>query len=229
MSKPKRFYKTVTWDESGVLLDGKPVKTKSGKPLVHPSERLMQAVAQEWDACEKEIDYTGMPMTRLLMATLELDAEKRQKLVEHMLSYAGTDLLCYHAPDDEVLATRQREGWGPWLAWLKETCGAELHCTAGMMPIEQAPETISALQAQLETYSDDRLVAMNELTVLLGSVVLACAVVEHALDIEQAFALSVLDEVRQAERWGEDEEAMQARAVKQQECMATSAFCAHIN
>ena len=48
-------------------------------------------------------------------------------------------------------------------------------------------------------------------TAALGSLVLALALLSGELGPEDAFAASVVDELYQAERWGEEEEAARAR------------------
>lgn len=211
MSGIKRFYTAVTVENGQLLLDGKPVKTKGGMKLAHPSAALMDAVAEEWAARQTHIHYTEMPLTRLLMATLELGEEQRYALVDHVLSYAPTDLLCYHSADDAVLADKQREAWLPWLEWLAATHGATLHFAHGIMPIKQAPEALSRLRNHVESLTAAQLIACNELTAALGSLVLALAVLEGALPAAEAVALSLLDETHQAERWGEDEATQMRR------------------
>lgn len=224
MTDLKRFYTAVTVEDGQLLLDGKPVKTKGGMKLAHPSAALMDAVAEEWAARQTHIHYTEMPLTRLLMATLELGEEQRYALVDHVLSYAPTDLLCYHSADDAVLADKQREAWLPWLEWLAATHGATLHSTCGIMPMKQAPESLSRLRNHVESLTAAQLIACNELTAALGSLVLALAVLEGALPAAEAVALSLLDETHQAERWGEDDALTHARAHKQQEMAAVARF-----
>ncbi len=220
----KRFYTAVTIADGQLLLDGKPVKTRNGMKLAHPSAALMQSVAGEWASRRTHINYQEMPLTRLLIATLELGDEQKQALVGHVLSYAPTDLLCYHSADDAALAVKQRDAWLPWLAWLEETHGATLRSTYGIMPVLQEAESLSRLRNHINSLSSGYLIACNELTAFLGSLVLALAVLEGTLPAADAFALSVLDETHQAGRWGEDEAAAQARTLKQQEIIAAAGF-----
>lgn len=141
-------------------------------------------------------------------------------LVEHVLNYAGTDLLCYRAEGDGVLAAKQEKLWNPWLEWLGKTQGATLHSTSGIMPVAQDEEAISHLRNKVASLSAERLEKLNDLTVLLGSLVLGLAVLEGALAPVDAFALSTLDETHQAERWGDDEEAAARLAAKREEFLA---------
>lgn len=224
MTRPKRFYKDVRVEDGQLLLDGKPVKLRGGTILTHPSRALMASVAEEWAAREKDIHYGEMPLTRLLMASLALDDAARELLIAHMLDYTGTDLLCYRAPDDELLAAKQAAGWNPWLEWLREKHGVLLRSTSGIIPVEQNEEAYSRLRNKLEERSAETLVALNELTALLGSLVLALAVGEGVLAAEEGFALSILDDTHQAERWGVDEEQRHAEEAKCEEVRSVGRF-----
>ena len=57
---------------------------------------------------------------------------------------------------------------------------------------------------------DLRLTALVWATTLYGSAILGLAVEQGEIDALDAFDLSRIDEIWQAEQWGEDEEAMQA-------------------
>lgn len=224
MTNPKRFYKEVSIEGGQLLLDGKSVKTRSGKAVAHASRKLMESVAEEWAGREKDINYREMPLTRLLMAALELDDAARSALTQHMLGYAETDLICYYAPDDAVLAAKQRVGWNPWLEWLREKYGVTLHFTSGIIPVPQEEEALSRLRNHVEQKTGEELVALNELTATLGSIVLALAVLEGALDASPASELSMLDESHQAERWGEDTESTHHRKTKAGDISAVERF-----
>lgn len=143
-------------------------------------------------------------------------------LVEHILNYAGTDLLCYRAENDAALAAKQEKLWNPWLEWLGKTQGATLRYVTGIMPVAQDEEALSRLRNKVESLNVERLEKLNDLTVLLGSLVLGLAVLEGALAPQDAFALATLDETHQAERWGEDEEAAARLASKRKEFLAVA-------
>ena len=48
----------------GVRLDGRPLRTPAGAPLVVPTEALAAAIAAEWDALDGEIRPERLPFTR---------------------------------------------------------------------------------------------------------------------------------------------------------------------
>ena len=104
----RRFYKeaAVSAEAEGfaVTLDGKTVRTPEGTKLVLPNQALAEAVASEWLAQVETIKPHTMPLTQLASTALDRMGPKRGPVVDHILSYADTDLLCYRAmsPGDLV-------------------------------------------------------------------------------------------------------------------------------
>src|SRR5207248_2671487 len=64
----KRFYARADLLEIDggftVTLDGKPIRTPSGRQVVAPVKEIAEAVAAEWEAQRDTIDPLTMPMTR---------------------------------------------------------------------------------------------------------------------------------------------------------------------
>ena len=66
------------------------------------------------------------------------------------------------------------------------------------------------------------LAAMAPIVTIGGSLVTALALAEDAIDADRAFDVTHLDELWQAERWGEDKLALEARAVRRRDFMAAA-------
>ena len=64
----------------------------------------------------------------------------------------------------------------------------------------------------MASQTPDTLAALGIAVPALGSLVLGLALAAGALDGETAYSLGALDELFQAEQWGEDEEAANRRA-----------------
>ena len=71
----KRFYTSVGVAEADggfvITLDGKQIRSPSGKPIVVPSRAIADAVAAEWNAQGETIDPMTMPLTRLANSVIE--------------------------------------------------------------------------------------------------------------------------------------------------------------
>lgn len=224
----KRVYKEVTTVPAaggwGIALDGRPMRTPGKNPLVVPSAPLAGAIAAEWDAQLDDIRPAAMPLTRLAATAIDRTASLRDKVIEEVANYAGTDLVCYHAEHPPALAARQQAAWQPLIDWATARYDAALAVTSGVIPTRQSPAALKAFAAAVAAQDDFRLTALHALTGACGSLVIALAVVEARLDADEAFAASQLDETFQIEAWGEDDEAVVRRRALAADIGAASRF-----
>ena len=75
----------------------------------------------------------------------------------------------------------------------------------------QPANTVSRLREPLEALDAFQLTAMQPLVTISGSLVLALALIDDALDENTAWAAGEHDELYQIEKWGDDELAAQSR------------------
>jgi chaperone required for assembly of F1-ATPase len=218
VTRPKRFYKqaSVAQTESGfaVELDGRPIKTPAKAMLTLPTEKLAQAVSDEWQTQGDELDLQSMTLTRLANVALDRTPETRTDLAEELARYAGTDVTCYLADAPSELRERQEAAWKPWREWAGQELGVVLVPVVGLMASPQPQTSLDAVHAHAMDLDDFRLTALTWACSLLGSAVLALAVERGALSAPDALTASMVDEDWQIEQWGADEEAMQVRAAR---------------
>jgi chaperone required for assembly of F1-ATPase len=212
----KRFYKdvSVTAQDGGhaVLLDGKPVRTPGGNALALPTERLACAIVAEWRAQGDEIVATSMPLLRLANTVIDGVAAHRNEMIDAILRFGENDLICYRAHQPPELVARQKAGWNPVLDWLAQRHGAKLSVSQGLTHMDQPPEALAVLRRLLEGLDDFALAGLHVIASVTGSLALALTVLDGALSGARAFELSRIDETYQAEKWGEDAEAVKRAA-----------------
>lgn len=216
--KTRRFYKTVSVAETdggfGVFLDGKQAKTSGHSALILPNRALAEAVAEEWRAQGEKIESAGMPLTKLANMAVAHMPHRRAQVANRILGFGRSELLCYRAEAPPELASRQSKAWDPLLDWLHKRHGARLKTGTGIGFIEQPGEAAMALDKAVWAHDDFALAALHEAAGVTGSLVLALALADGRLDAAEALALSRIDEAYQAEKWGEDAEAVaRARAL----------------
>lgn len=224
----KRFWKSASAEprEEGfaVLLDGRPIRTPAGAPVLAPTEALARAAADEWDAQEDSVDPSAMPVTRALNSAIDRVAPNREAVAAMIAEYGGSDLLCYRAPHPDPLVRRQSEGWDPLLDWARTRYGAPLICVSGVMHQAQPEASVAALAEAVGACDAFRLTALHDLVTISGSLVLGLAVAERRLEADEAYALSRIDEDFQAELWGQDAEAAEAAERKRADFRAAARF-----
>ena len=207
----KRFYRETAVDATDgvitVTLDGRPVRTPMRKPLRLPTETLAEAIAAEWAAQTDVVRPDEMPMTQFASTAIDRVAGRRDAVIDEVVAYGATDLLCYRAAGPAALVARQAKTWQPLLDWAAARFGADLTVTEGVIAVDQPSESLSALHAAVAGQNDFVLAALHNLTTALGSIILALAVEQREIDAESAWRASIVDELWQAEKWGQDADA----------------------
>lgn len=226
---PKRFYMeaTAAEEESGhiVQLDGRSVRTPAGAVLVLPNAVAAKLVADEYAAQEEVIDPLTMPVTRLANTAFDGVAAAADAVLEDILKFSTSDLVCYRADAPDALVERQAEAWDPVLDWARGALGARFLLAEGVMHVEQPRETIGAVAIHLRKRAEPyRLAAIHLMTSLTGSALLALAVEAKALDAEAAWTAAHIDENWNIEHWGEDPEAAKRQANRKRDMMAAVAL-----
>jgi len=203
-----RFYKDVSVGSADglhlILLDGKSVKTPNGATLALPSNALAHAIAEEWRAQEKTIKPQSMLLTKLANTAIDRVASNPADAREQLLAFAKGDVVSYRAESPADLVERQALTWDPLLSWVRQRFGVSLRTAKGLSVIEQEPVSVRALTETLEGHDAFVLAGLYSAAALLGSLVIALALLEGELSPENAFAAANLEKIYQAERWGWD-------------------------
>jgi chaperone required for assembly of F1-ATPase len=224
----KRFWKDVTvvgedggW---GIALDGRPVRTPGRVPLSLPTRALADAVADEWRAVGDTIDPRAMPMTGLANAAIDRIAPDPRAFAAGLAAYGASDLLYYRADEPDLLVARQAAHWNPTLDWARGRFDVAFVQAAGVMPVTQPPATVARLAEATAALDAWTLAPLSPIVTITGSLVLALALVERAIAPDAAWDAASVDEDWQAELWGEDYLAAEARAARRADFDAAIRF-----
>jgi chaperone required for assembly of F1-ATPase len=214
---PKRFYReTGAAERDGgfvLTLDGRTARTPARHLLALPTEALALALAAEWAAQGDTVDPAKMPLTRIANSAIDGVASDRSAVVDDLVRYAGSDLVCYRAGEPERLVAEQARVFEPVLAFARDRLGARFVLSEGVMHVSQPEHAVAAVRVAVgEAGCDFRLAALHVMTTLSGSVLIPLAVAAQTLSPEEAWEAAHVDERFQESVWGEDEDAMARRA-----------------
>jgi chaperone required for assembly of F1-ATPase len=218
-----RFYREAQAGEAGVggvpiLLDGRAVRTPARQILAAPTRSLAERIAAEWAAQRDTIDPVAMPLTRLANSIIDGVVPAPQPVAAEIEKYLASDLLCYRAPGPEGLVAHQRRHWDPVLAWAHDALGARFSLAEGVMHVQQTEEVLAAAASAIPrgegAHERWRLGALNVITTLTGSAILALALDAGALTADQAWSAAHVDEDWNMDTWGRDVLALQRRAFR---------------
>jgi chaperone required for assembly of F1-ATPase len=216
----KRFWDTVSIaPREGaftILLDGGLMHLPGGAVLRAETRALACAIAQEWRAAGVrkggEMSFADTPLTRLAGTAQQRIAPDPAPTIDAIARYAESDLLCYRADTPEALVARQMRHWQPWLDWVAVAYDAPLRTGSGIAYVKQHRGSVAALRKAVAALDVAALTALGIAVPALGSLVLGLAMAAGRLDATTAHELGALDELFQAEAWGEDAEAAARRA-----------------
>ena len=220
----RRFYSTVSVEPAAAIadsataggwaicLDNKPIRTPAKAPLVVPLAGLAERIAAEWRQQGERIEPATLLVTQIATTAIDRVAPERDAVVAVVASYAESDLLCHRATHPATLRQRQNDAWHPIVEWAAAALDAGLHVADGIMPVAQPAAALATIRRVVAEHDDLRLAALSAMTAGIGSILLPLAVSFGRLSAKASFAAGHVDEDYQAERWGDDHEAVQRRA-----------------
>jgi chaperone required for assembly of F1-ATPase len=225
----KRFYEEATAapGEDGrfeILLDGRPVMTPARRKLALPSAALADAVAAEWNAQGEKVEPRSMPLTGLANAAIDRVAPGKETFARSLAEYGESDLLCYRAEGPDALVRRQAEAWDPLLQWARRRFDVDFALAQGIVHCPQPPETVDRLARAVAARDPFSLAALSPLVTISGSLIIALALAEGAIEVDRAWAAATVDEAWQSEKWGEDSLAAAALEARRLEFEAARRF-----
>jgi chaperone required for assembly of F1-ATPase len=212
----KRFWERAEIEGTDgyvIQLDGRPMLLPSGETLLIDQRPLAEAIAEEWRSppIGTEVTPNLLPLTQLAATARFRIAPARADTAASIAAYARSDLLCYRAEEPADLVHRQHAHWQPWLDWAAQRYDAMLVVTRGISLVDQSPQALAALARAVAGQDVHGLAGLGVMVPIMGSLVLGLAVAEGALDADEAFHLSVLDDLFQEEHWGRDQDAAAGR------------------
>lgn len=221
----KRFWKDVAIDAGRVVtLDGRPVRTPGRVPLALPTDALAEAVAEEWRAVPETIDPRAMPLTGLANAAIDRIALDPATFAAGLARYGESDLLYYRAESPDELIARQAAAWDPLLAWARGRYDVHFELATGIIHRAQPAATIARLAEAVAALDAFTLAPLSPVVTISGSLILALALLEGAATPETIWTAAQLDEDWQAEQWGDDPLAADARNARRRDFDAAVRF-----
>jgi len=215
----KRFWNEVGVSEAEggfhVTLDGRAIRTQGGAPQIVPTRPLAEALAEEWRAQGEEVDPRSFPMRDMADLAIDWMGPDRPAQVANLLRYAETDTLCYRADPEEPLFRRQQDLWEPLVRAAEARHGLRFERVSGIVHRPQPDATLHALRARLEQEDDFTLAALATMVPLGASLIVALAALDEDADPVRLFAAANCEEDWQAELWGTDAEAAEARSARE--------------
>jgi len=212
----KKFWETieikkVSSKEFYILLDNKKLKTPLKKELTLSCHLMAKEVLKEWDQRSDIINTDDLVFYGLLSTAIDRVREEKNSYINDIINFIDTDLICYRADNPTDLVSHQNKHWDPIILLIEKYINTKVSVFKGVMPSHQNSKVHHKVKNLVVELSDIQISVLHRITNLIGSVFLALCIIKKDLSNKQAFELSFLDELWQAENWGYEEDASTKR------------------
>jgi chaperone required for assembly of F1-ATPase len=134
--------------------------------------------------------------------------------------------LLYRVATPAGLVTSQQQHWDPIVDWARESLGARFALAEGIVHVAQSEGAIAAAVRAIPTGADVKqswqLGALNVVTTLTGSALLALALASGRLTTDEAWLAAHVDEDWNMQTWGRDDVILTRRAYRFAEMRAAA-------
>jgi len=210
----KRFWDVVGIEKRGdlltVTLDNRPLKTPSGNTLLLPQSKSLLAslIAAEWDHQATLLKPHALPITSIVSRAIDSlrDRKSRAGVQQALLKYLDTDTICFYEDYPPQLERLQAEHWDPLLTWAQKAFDVRIDKFDSVLNNSQPDATKQKLGKILDSFDHWQMAAMERTTYTTKSFIIALALVNRHLTVEQASLAATVEVCSQIERWGEVED-----------------------
>ena len=229
----KKFYTDVNLEKKDdgylILLDGKSIKTPLKKDMLCPTEKLAQAIVEEWGSQGDIINPRDMPMMQLLNTAIDRVADQRKKVEAEFIAHLGNDTIIYRAEQSDELTALEEKLWQPLYGWVKETFDEDTQTTKNILGHVDNKGLKKKIEHWMAGLDDYHLTALLEAGSLTSSIIIGSALCHGDITAEQAFDAAYLEENYQAQKWAPDEQAAENRAQALNNLKQLELFLAYLN
>ena len=214
----RRFFQNAAavgvLDGYEIRLDAEPLRhLKTKEPFILPTQALASDVAAEWNETDENFALSDVPLTCFLMGAQDLTLEQRSAVMEKILDCACCDTVCCFAESPAGLCALQQEKWLPVVQKINAV-GGDFHVFENLLSARLTDKNKLFLQGRINAFSNYTLACFQQLCAVYSSVVLTLGVMHGFLSPDEAFDLSVLEEMFQNRSWPTDDEAVERRESK---------------
>ncbi|MBN9565792.1 MAG: hypothetical protein J0G29_06865 [Alphaproteobacteria bacterium] len=183
------------------------MKTPLGRPLENLPSNLIAAIEHEMSQLKqvKLQKNRARPLYQMAAQAIDNIAFNPSLTIIELVGFLKTDTLLYICPTDPAIYQKQQEIWFPIHQWFKDHLGIIIPLSETIAPPALSGAILSGIETYLKSQSIFSLSGIQAATHIAHSLLIAILINESALDADNAFKASLLEELTQNEKWGTDE------------------------
>ena len=191
------------------LKNKKIIKTTFNNSIKVNDEKIAIELSKYLSICLKSKKNSKKFFLRILFFSFDLDKDSRQDIVDKILSFLSTDLLCYRAEKNSELETIQKNLWDPLINFVENKYKLIFKTTNGIIPIQQESGNKKKLLKILKKLNRHDLTSFYYITNFSNSNIIALNFLSNNINFKKAWILLSLEEAYSLKKWGQDKEAIE--------------------
>ena len=151
----------------------------------------------------KEKDF----FLKVLFFSFDLNKNSSADIINKIVSFLDTDLVCYRAEKKSELESIQKKYWDPLIFFVEKKYNFIFNTTNGVMPIQQEPSNKNKLLKILKKLSKYELISFFYISNFSNSNIITLNFLANNINFRNAWKYLSLEEVYSLKKWGQDKEA----------------------
>jgi chaperone required for assembly of F1-ATPase len=208
----KKLWKTVEIKEFEnntfqLLLDKNFLKTPLQNKLIFLNYDSAYETSLEWDVDEDILNTDDMISYGIYSTAIDRISNDRQLFINEITEFIDTDMICYRADKPVELCQLQNLKWDPILLTIKGYIDIKIGVFQGIIPKKQNTQVHKKIKKIINQFSDLEISILYRLTHITGSIFISLSLLKGDFLKKNLFETCFLDEIWQAEQWGQEEES----------------------
>ena len=191
------------------LKNNKILKTTFDNSIKVNNEKAAIELSKYLSSCLKSKKKVKKFFLRILFFSYDLDKNSKANLVDKILSYLSTDLVCYRAEKNSELETIQKKLWDPLIIFVENKYKLIFKTTNGIIPIQQESGNKKKLLKILKKLNRHDLTSFYYITNFSNSNIITLNFLANNINFKEAWKLLSLEEAFSLKKWGQDKEAIE--------------------
>ena len=187
--------------------NNKPLTTTSSNKIKVKGEKEARELSKYLLLCLNSKSKVKNFFLQILFFSFDLNKKKKLDIIENIVSFLNTDLVCYRAEKNSELEKTQTRLWNPLIAFVEKKYKFIFKVTNSIIPVKQIEANKGKLLRILRKLNNHELTSFYFITNFSNSNIITLNFLSNNINSKNAWEVLSLEEAYNLVKWGQDKEA----------------------
>ena len=187
--------------------NNKPLTTTSSNKIKVKGEKEARELSKYLLLCLNSKSKVKNFFLQILFFSFDLNKKKKLDIIENIVSFLNTDLVCYRAEKNSELEKTQTRLWNPLIAFVEKKYKFIFKVTNSIIPVKQIEANKGKLLRILRKLNNHELTSFYFITNFSNSNIITLNFLSNNINSKNAWEVISLEEAYNLGKWGQDKEA----------------------